>query len=153
MPYLRAHLTICAAVSPALTEPRPTSPSSLTPASASSLKSDSTMPSSMTGAPASIFTPDGRKFSYQRCEAIAIAFNPTISLAVRGHEPHLPKSSLSPRHEDRNQSSLAVAGAAYNRQSPDEHGCRSNRGSMSPHAHEPLSSHYPDPYPWHSQYR
>ena len=27
---------------------------------------------------------DGRKFSYQRCEAIAIAFNPTISFGRPG---------------------------------------------------------------------
>ena len=44
MPYLRAQATIGAASLPAFTEPSPISPSSLTPASARSLKSCSTMP-------------------------------------------------------------------------------------------------------------
>src|SRR6202023_1110799 len=60
MPYLRAHETIWCAVLPSFTLPRPTSPRILTPAAASSLKSSSTMPCSMTGAPAEIFTPPGR---------------------------------------------------------------------------------------------
>ena len=52
MPYLRAQAIICRPVGPSLTPPRPTSPRSFTPASASSRKSSSTMPCSMTGAPA-----------------------------------------------------------------------------------------------------
>ena len=60
MPYLRAQPTILRAVGPSLTPPRPTSPSSFTPAAASSLKSSSTMPLSITGAPACTFTPPGR---------------------------------------------------------------------------------------------
>ncbi len=60
MPYLRAQPTILRAVGPSLTPPRPTSPSSLTPAAASSLKSSSTISHSITGAPACTFTPPGR---------------------------------------------------------------------------------------------
>ncbi len=37
------------------------------------------MPSSITGAPEWTLTPEGRKFSYQRWLAIAIAFSPTMS--------------------------------------------------------------------------
>jgi len=67
-----------------LTVPSPTSPNNFTPASASSLKSCYSMPCSITGAPACILTPDERKFSYQRCDAIAIAFSPTISFGRPG---------------------------------------------------------------------
>ncbi len=84
MPYLRAQSTICRAVAPSFTVPRPTSPSRVTPAAASSAKSCSSMPCSITGAPASTFTPEGRKFSYQRCAAIAIALRPTISFGRPG---------------------------------------------------------------------
>src|SRR5574337_96808 len=84
MPYLRAQATICPASSPALTEPSPTSPSSLTPASASSLKSCSAIPFSMTGAPASTLTPPGRKLSKARCAVMARALRPTMSLGRPG---------------------------------------------------------------------
>ena len=66
MPYLRAQPTIRLAVGPSLTSPRPTSPSSRTPAAASSRKSSSTIPGSITGAPAWIFIPPGRKLVKQR---------------------------------------------------------------------------------------
>ena len=81
---VKAETAFCFAVSPALTEPRPTSPSSFTPASARSLKSFSSMPCSITGAPPCTFTPEGRKFSYQRWEAIASAFSPTMSFGRPG---------------------------------------------------------------------
>ena len=60
MPCFLAHFTIGAASLPVRTEPRPISPTSLTPARAISAKSSSTMPSSRIGAPACIFTPAGR---------------------------------------------------------------------------------------------
>jgi len=84
IPCLRAQATICLASSPALTEPRPTSPSSFTPASAMSLKSCSVIPFSMTGAPASTLTPPGRKLSKARWAVIASAFRPTMSLGRPG---------------------------------------------------------------------
>ncbi|MCC2666002.1 MAG: hypothetical protein K0S35_3924 [Geminicoccaceae bacterium] len=84
MPYLRAQATICLASSPRLTPPSPTSPSSLTPASAMSLKSSSTMPCSSTGAPACSLTPPGRKFENARCAVIASALTPTTSLGRPG---------------------------------------------------------------------
>jgi len=79
MPYLRAHPTILRAVGPSLTPPRPTSPSSRTPAAASSLKSSSTISCSMTGAPAWIFTPLGRKAEKARWAVMASALRPTTS--------------------------------------------------------------------------
>ena len=45
------------------------------------------MPSSITGAPARTFTPEGRRFSYQRCEAMAKAFRPTMSFGRPGMGP------------------------------------------------------------------
>src|SRR5256885_5224483 len=79
MPYLRAQPTIFRAVGPSLTPPRPTSPNSLTPAAANSLKSSSTISHSITGAPACTFTPPGRSGQTERCAKIAIAFSPTTS--------------------------------------------------------------------------
>ena len=38
----------------------------------------------VTGAPPWTLTPEGRKFSYQRCAAIAIAFSPTMSFGRPG---------------------------------------------------------------------
>src|SRR5512145_1407721 len=84
MPCLRAQATIRRASSPAFTEPRPTSPSRVTPASASSRKSASVMPFSSTGAPASTFTPPGRKLWNARCAVIASAFRPTMSFGRPG---------------------------------------------------------------------
>ena len=52
------------------TEPRPTSPSKVTPAAANSAKSLSTMPCSSTGAPASTFTPAGRALKKARWAVI-----------------------------------------------------------------------------------
>ena len=57
----RAQATISLASYPAFTVPSPTSPSNVTPAAANSMKSLSTIPFSITGAPASTFTPPGRK--------------------------------------------------------------------------------------------
>ena len=51
---------------------------------ASSLKSLSTMPFSITGAPASTLTPPGRKLSKARCAVIASAFRPTMSFGRPG---------------------------------------------------------------------
>ena len=79
MPYLRAQATILRAVGPSFTPPRPTSPRKRTPAAASSWKSCSSMPGSITGAPAWTFTPLARKFENVRCAAIASAFSPTMS--------------------------------------------------------------------------
>src|SRR5271156_2630288 len=55
MPYLRAQATISRAVGPSLTPPSPTSPRKRTPAAASSSKSCSSLPASITGAPAPTF--------------------------------------------------------------------------------------------------
>src|SRR6202046_706191 len=79
MPYLRAQATILRAVGPSLTPPSPTSPRKRTPAEASSSKSCSSIPGSITGAPACTFTPLARKFEKQRCAVIAIALSPTMS--------------------------------------------------------------------------
>ena len=88
IPCLRAHATIRAASSPALTEPSPTSPSSFTPAAAISAKSLSVIPFSITGAPASTFTPPptpaARIPSNARCAVIASAFTPVTSLGRPG---------------------------------------------------------------------
>ena len=88
MPCLRAQATICAASWPAFTEPRPISPRSPTPAAASSAKSCSTMPFSITGAPASTLTPPptpaARMPSNARCAVIASALTPTMSLGRPG---------------------------------------------------------------------
>ena len=84
MPCLRAQATIFLASSPAFTVPRPTSPSSFTPAFASSAKSCSSMPFSITGAPACTLTPPGRNASKLRCAVIASAFRPTMSLGRPG---------------------------------------------------------------------
>ena len=85
MPYLRAHPTILRAVGPSLTPPRPTSPSSLTPAAANSLKSSSTISHSMTGAPACTFTPPGRSVQNARCAKIAIALSADDIARPAGH--------------------------------------------------------------------
>ena len=58
-PCARAQASIGAASAPVFTEPSPTSPMRLTPASASSAKSCSSRPSSRIGAPARTFTPAG----------------------------------------------------------------------------------------------
>ena len=89
MPYLRAQATICFAFAPSLTPPRPTSPRSFTPASASSLKSCSVMPGSITGAPACSLTPLTRKLLNARCAKMACAFRPTMSRGRPGLM-HLP---------------------------------------------------------------
>ena len=62
IPWRFAQRTMGAASAPVFTEPRPISPTSLTPARAISAKSSSTSPSSRMGAPACIFTPAGRTF-------------------------------------------------------------------------------------------
>ena len=79
IPCLRAQPTMRSASSPALTLPRPTSPSNVTPAAARSMKSCSSMPCSITGAPACTFTPFGRKFSNARWLETARALRPTMS--------------------------------------------------------------------------
>ena len=79
MPYLRAQATICFAFAPSFTPPRPTSPRSFTPASASSLKSCSVMPGSITGAPACSLTPLTRKLLNARWAKMACALRPTMS--------------------------------------------------------------------------
>ena len=79
MPYLRAQATMRFAVGPSFTPPRPTSPSSVTPASARSLKSCSVISGSMQGAPAWTLTPEGRKLANWRCAEMASALRPTTS--------------------------------------------------------------------------
>src|SRR6266478_4009190 len=84
IPCFRAHATICRAVGPSFTLPSPTSPNKRTPASASERKSSSTIPCSITGAPAKTFTPLGRSAANARCAVIAIAFTPTTSFGRPG---------------------------------------------------------------------
>ncbi len=79
MPYLRAQAIILRPVVPSFTVPRPTSPTSVTPASASSLKSFSSRPCSRMRAPARTFMPVGEKFAKARCAVIASALTPITS--------------------------------------------------------------------------
>src|SRR5438552_4612999 len=84
MPWARAQRTIGAASLPVFTEPRPISPTRRTPAAAISAKSPSVMPSSRMGAPASTFTPPGRKLAYAFAATMASALRPTMSLGRPG---------------------------------------------------------------------
>ena len=113
---------------PSLTPPSPTSPRSVTPAAASSLEiAASTMPGSITGAPAWTLTPPGRKAVKARCAMIAIALTPTTSRGRPGVctspaeiivvTPPCRKESIQP----------SWSGAASSRRRPDGRGCRSAR--------------------------
>ena len=96
MPCCRAQASIGAASAPVLTEPRPTSPTRLTPASASSAKSCSSRPSSRIGAPAWTLTPAGRTLANgangddrERLEADDVLGAPgQVDLARRDHRRH-----------------------------------------------------------------
>ena len=96
MPCCRAQASIGAASAPVLTDPRPTSPTRLTPAAASSAKSCSSRPSSRIGAPAWTLTPAGRTLAKartrddrERLQAHDVLGTPgQVDLARRDHRRH-----------------------------------------------------------------